>query len=468
VRKLFSSSTADWVAVALFLVFTVAGSLVALNRYWQYEVFYYDFGIFDTAIWKVSQFQPPIIDHLVVGGKLNLADHFTPGLYLLSPLYWFTDKQEILFIAQAFAVGLGGFVLYATSKKILQNGWYSIAVMMTFFCFVGLQNAVITDIHESTFMVLPLSLMFWAVAHEHKKMLLIAFAVVLSLKESTFLFGMAFSLYLFFVRKSWWKEAVGILVCSILYGMIVIQVVIPFFSKSPYQYMPEFPKTPSGLLLSFVNNEVKRDTLLTTFRSFGFLPLFAPHTWLLIGQDFLTRFAPLNTGTRWTLGLHYSAQLSVFMVIGTIYTLRLLLNEKRVRSIVPFICLLLVLNAMYLHQFVKRGPLGLAYNPAFYRHTASFSYIDEFVALVPRSATIMTQNNLAPHFTHHKTVWLLRGDTDGLKPDYVLLDVREGQNGNNFFGSPDPSPIWTMMHQNPAYEVVKQTEKQALFKRKES
>src|SRR3989338_7619457 len=152
----------DVAAYIFSLCFIAAGILVSLNRFWQYEVFYYDFGIFDSAIWSVSRFKPPIIDHLAVGGKWIFADHFNPSIFFLSPLYWFTDKQEIILIAQSVIVGASGFVLYKIGKEVIKNKFLSFSVLVSYFLFVGLQNAIISDFHEVTVSTLPLMLTFWA------------------------------------------------------------------------------------------------------------------------------------------------------------------------------------------------------------------------------------------------------------------------------------------------------------------
>ena len=115
----------DILAVFSIVAFIVIGILVSLHRYWQYEVFYYDFGIFDQAIWNVSQFRPPIIDHLVVGGKWIFADHFSPSIFLLAPLYWLTNRSEIILIVQAAAVGLSGFFLYRIGLLVLKEKFLS-------------------------------------------------------------------------------------------------------------------------------------------------------------------------------------------------------------------------------------------------------------------------------------------------------------------------------------------------------
>lgn len=128
-------------------LYAIAATLVSLNRFWQYEVFYFDFGIFDQAIWYASRFQPLVIEHLVVPGKWIFADHVSPTIFLLAPLYWFTNRQEVLLIAQAAAVALSGLVLYRIGRIAINGRFLPFAVMVAYLLFVGLQNAVITDFH---------------------------------------------------------------------------------------------------------------------------------------------------------------------------------------------------------------------------------------------------------------------------------------------------------------------------------
>src|SRR3989344_5916774 len=187
--KLKNKTYIDFIAYALCLVFISASILVSLNRYWQYEVFYYDFGIFDQAIWNVSRFQPPIIDHLVVSGKWIFADHFNPSIFLLSPLFWFTDRSEVLLIAQAVVVGLSGFIIYIIGRSLTNNAFFSLSILICYFLFIGLQNAIISDFHEVTVMILPLTLLFWAILQRRIWFYFVFFLVTLGFKESGFLLG---------------------------------------------------------------------------------------------------------------------------------------------------------------------------------------------------------------------------------------------------------------------------------------
>ena len=55
--------------VFFIILYTFAAITVSLNRYWQHQTNYYDFGVVDAAIWKVAHFQPPLVDHHELGNE---------------------------------------------------------------------------------------------------------------------------------------------------------------------------------------------------------------------------------------------------------------------------------------------------------------------------------------------------------------------------------------------------------------
>ena len=451
---------AMYFSVALF---SLMGTLVSLNRYWQYEVFYYDFGIFDQAIWNVSRFKPPIIDHLVVGGKWIFADHFSPSIFLLSPFYWITDRQEVILIFQAAVVGISGIFLYKIGVEVLKNKFLALCVLISYFLFVGLQNAVITDFHESTIMVLPLILVYWAALKNRKYLYWIFLFIALGCKESTFFLGIGLSISLFFIKPEWKKIAITTAIVSIIWGLVSIKIIIPFFSGGFYQYAPNLPDGPGRIISAFWDNAVKRRTLFYSFDSFSFLPLFSPAFWFLIVQDFFIRFIPENTTTRWDLGLHYSAQTAAIMGISSVFAIKNIQKIKKIKKYMFLVGIAVILNALFLYRFVLHGPFALSYNPAFYQHTNSFTFLDNLVKIIPKNATVMAQNNLVSHFTHQKS-WMLRLDYEKYRPEYIIIDDREMQNGNNFFGTGNIDAVLKKLQKDKAYEVFYHKDDQYVFK----
>ncbi|KKR56673.1 MAG: hypothetical protein UU05_C0011G0006 [Candidatus Curtissbacteria bacterium GW2011_GWA1_40_47] len=442
-KKNHSLIIPDLVVALLTLAFITAGALVSINRFWQYEVFYYDFGIFDQALWKVAHFSPPIIEHLVVGGKIIFADHFNPSIFILSPLYWLTEKQEIMLIAQAAIVGLSGIILYLIGNQVLKNKFQSLAVTVSYFLFTGLQNAVITDFHEVTIATVALMLVYLAIVKKNIIWYWILLFIMLGFKESNFLVGFGVGISLFFLNRQWAKTALLTCIISLLYGFLTIKLFIPYFAGEPYQYGVPIDPNPVVFFSSFVDNPIKLRTLFFSFASFGFLPLLSPALWFLIFQDFTTRFYSPSWALRFDLGMHYSALLSVILALSSIFSVNFL--NKKLNNRKPFIYLilsLLIVNSFFLYRFVLHGPLALAYNPAFYENTKNFMFLEQAVSKIPKNASIATQNDLLSHFTHQPS-WLLKTIDD--RAEYILLDVREGQNPNNYWGLGSLQDIKTML-----------------------
>lgn len=140
--------------------------------------------------------------------------------------------------------------------------------------------------------------------------------------------------------------------------------------------------------------------------------------------------------------------------------------EKRLKNTVFTVgCLLLVAYSLYTHQFKLHGPLGLAYNPAFYAHSKNFAFLNDLISRVPKGSTVMTMNNIAPHMIHTHKVYLLRAVYDDFMPEYFVLDLRDGQNFNVFFGA-DIEALKLTLPQDTRYEIFYKNGDQMIYKRK--
>ena len=455
----------DLISYTLCILFTIVGILVSLNRFWQYEAFYIDFGEYDQAIWAISRFQPPMLDHWILGFISIFADHLTPSVFLLSPLYWFTSNSEVILIAQAIIVGLSGLVLYSIGKTIIKDKFISAAVLFCYYMFVGLQNAVITEFHEITVMTLFFILTFWAFVKKKRFLYFVFLIIMLGFKEITFLIGVCLGIAIFIIDRKWKKEAIVTIILSILWGVIAIKIIIPYFSPGTYLYAEGIPDAISDKLTALFDHPLKRHTLFYSFLSFGFLPIFAPQFWALMVQDYLSRFLTQNFSTRWDLGLHYNAISAVILALATIYAIKFLIKYPFVKKYRYIVVYLLIGNALFLNRFVLHGPFNLVYNKAFYDHTKQFTFLDIMVKMVPPNATVSTHNNLASRFTHQR-VWLLKDNYEIHKPEYILIDNRQGQNPNDFTGTGDLDQILKKVLDDPNYQAIYRTKEQYVFNRK--
>ncbi len=463
--RFWKKPNVDFIAYFLCALFIFVGSIVSLHRYWQYEVTYVDFGQYDQAIWQVSRFQEPIVYHFV-HGKINvLGDHVTPSVFLISPLYWLTDKSEMLLIFQALVVGLSGLFLYELSKSVLKNKFLSLSILSSYFLFVGLQNAVITEFHELTIMTLPLMVAFFSVVKKKPIIYFVALIIALGFKETTFALGVGIGIALFFLKKEWRMYGIFTILLSLLWGIVAFRVILPYFSSGGYLYATAFPDGIINNALALVDHPLKQRTLFYSFLSFSFLPLLSPQFYLAILQDYASRFLPLNFMIRWDLAMHYNAQSAVLLSVASVFGLKHLLKIKLIKKYSTLFGIFMIINSFVLFRFILNGPFMLALNPVFYQHTKDFEFLNTMIRKIPKDKSVATHNNLAARFSH-QPVQLLRLDYYKVKPDYILMDLRSGQSPNNFLETKNVEEIFSRLLKDPNYKIIYKTNDQYIFERK--
>lgn len=447
----------DFMAIVFLLTFFVCGVLVSLHRYWQFDVFYYDFGIFNQAIWNVSQFKLPIIDHFIVPGKVIFADHFSPSIFILSPLYWFTDRAEVLLIAQSLFVSSSGIILYIVGFQLLKDKLSSFLIMVSYFSFVGLQNSVITDFHELTILTPFLSFLYLCYVTKRKWLFIILVLIILGFKESLFTFGIGLGIFVFFSRREWRIIAILIFFFSLFWALLTIKYIIPFFSLQPYYYSPEL-----SLPIFLADSGMKIKTLLYSFSTYILLPLGAIWLYPIYILHFATRFFS-ERSTRWGLGLHYSAEIAPTLAFGALIYLQQIKKVFPIKYI-RMISLLSMFASLFIFRFILHGPFLLAINPAFYNHTKDFAYLENLIKRIPSNVSISAQNNLAIRFFKQSS-FILTDDYKRNNPEVILLDLRPGQNPNNFLGIKNEKTLFERIKADKKYTLYYHEGDQYIFKK---
>lgn len=430
----FINKKIKYLIFGFILVYTAAAVIVSLNRFWQYQNFYFDLGIFDSAIWQVSRQQLPLVDHIDLSNQkiIIFADHFNPSIFLISPFYWLTDKTEMLLVVQSLAVGLSALFAYFIALKLIRSKLAIFALIVAFLGYVGLQNAIISDFHEATVAVLPLTVIFWAIIHRKWKLYFILLVILLGFKESFAGLGIGLGLYLLIRdRKNWMAGAITIIL-SFVWGFLTIKFIIPYFSEGVYLYTPkELPQNLNELVSRFTEPALTRSTIFFTYLSFGFLPIFDLSIFPAVFGNFFERFV-LSASKGRDLGMHYNAVLSPILFMGSLHIFAFMEKHNLLKRVVCLYSIFIIATVIILHRFILHGPLGLVYNPVFYEQNQRVKYVDDFVKYFPKQGVIMTQNDLAVRLTHYD-VRLLRENYYLINPDHIIFNLTSGQNPNSFF-----------------------------------
>lgn len=371
-------------------LYALGASLISLHRYWQYNAFWYDFGIFDTTIWKLSKIQLPTIAQLAPPeGKIVWADHLNPSAVLLAPLYFLSDKAEIMLIAQVLFVALSALVAYRISLRLVKNPIVRLALIVSYLGFVGVQNALYTDVHNIVFALLPFMGTLWALYEKNWRLYWLSLVITVGFQENMAAVAIMLGVFLMLRRDRNIKMGLCTVVFGILYGLVAMKVVIPAFNGGYYAYQPEIPLVWYQWITRFIYPvDLKLRTIVLTFTTFGFLPLATLSTLPLIIEHFLERFVLNSAATRWDLGFHYNSLLSPIMFLATVEFLIQFQKQKIAKIILPVWAIITLVLVVYLHRFYLHGPLMLAIHPAFYEQTRTMRFLDTFINSIPSTGLL--------------------------------------------------------------------------------
>lgn len=462
--------------IAIAIIYTVLVLVVLLQRFWQYEVFYYDHGYTESAAYQTAHFKMPLWDR--EGKSYAFVDHFYPSLLVtLAPFYWIWDAYEMPVVILSILIGATVLIGWEIGIALKINKIMLWALLFAYMFYIGLQNAEIFFLKDITVSLPFLMLLFLAMIKKWTKAFYILLLMNLGFKETISITGMALGIYIFlFHQKDWKKHGIATFVISLTYGVLISKVVIPYFMYKSfghfgrYGFTPELPLDPWYYLVGFFNNPQKRETIFTSFATFGFLPLFSPFGILFTLQDFAQRFVlsgatPLRIG----LNLHYNASLAVILFVGSVLGIAQLTKYKIYQKFLLLHAIIIFIIVAIYHQFIYHGPLGLIYNKDFFKITKNLQFINDFVNLIPREGKIMIQNNLAVRFTHDD-YYILASEKYlyQVNPDVVVLDFRPGQNINNYWPMTEEkiANLAGILLADPQYEIIYQESYRYIFVRK--
>ena len=308
-----------------------------------------------------------------------------------------------------------------------------------------------------------LAMTYWCIVSDRQKLFFLFFIITLGFKESLFLLGIGLSFFIYLYKREWRRIAIICFFVSMFWGFLAIKVIIPYFSQGIYNSSPNLEGGLVNVFTRLVFPAIKIKTIFWTLLSFLFLPLLTPSTWPTLILNYIHRFL-MDGATRWDLGLHYNAEIAPTLAVASISGLHLF-QKKFAKKITIIISITLVLISFFLYRFVFHGPLGLAYNPAFYSHTKNFAFIDTMVKVVPKNTRVLAQNNLTLPFLHND-VWILRENYKKYNADYIVLYVRNGQNPSNYLGISDLNKLLNTIKNDFNYVIIYHEGDQYVFKRK--
>jgi uncharacterized membrane protein len=281
-------------------ILTTAAALLyclqALLEYRRFLTTTFDLVIFDQGVRGYAHFHAPVsIARGVADGQSAhfslLADHWSPILALLAPLYWVHDSPATLLVAQAVLFALAIPPLWAYTRRQLADGKHGEAaayfVCGAYALSLPIMAAVVFDFHEVAFVPVLTAVMVERFDVGKRWHGVLAAIALLMVKEDMGLLVAGFGCYLVLTRRRW--TGLGFIVGGLAATWVATHVLIPAFGGSAgfYWAYSQFGATPASALLSMVEHPlhalsviftpwVKTRTMIGLLAAFAFLPLASP------------------------------------------------------------------------------------------------------------------------------------------------------------------------------------------------
>lgn len=383
-------------------MFFGAYALLSLVRHDHYQSFGFDLGIADQIVWRYSTFQAPITTIAYYPFTSKLTDHLDLLYPVISPFYWIWSSPKMLLIFQSLFVCVSGFAVFLLARRKKISYPASIALLVGYLSFYGVQNALWFDAHGVSFGASFLMWFIYFLETRHRWGSVITFLLAIASIENIAVITLFIAFYYFIKRKE--RFSLVFVLLSLVYLFGVFRIYFPYFTGEGFRYTDtRIPFIRELNPMHFFDSDAKRQVIFYSLAWFGFLPLLAPLALLPAVADLGTYYLfAQNLPRTHGLFMHYRITLAPLLVWATIESLRRL-SKRTLKRAVPFY----LIACVVVFQYLLHLPLSYLTKSWFWQKPQSVDSINAVIATLPSTASVVSQNNITPHISQRDQIFTL-------------------------------------------------------------
>ncbi|MCS7222389.1 MAG: DUF2079 domain-containing protein [Anaerolineae bacterium] len=422
------------------LAFAIYFGALSVARHEAFQTAGYDLGNADQALWNTAHGRPLRFTNWV--GKDNwfreptrLGMHVEPIYFLLVPLYWLWEDVRALLILQAAAVALGAIPAYRLARRRLYSEAAGASLALAYLAHPGLHSLVTSDFHAVALAAPLLLAAFDFVEEKRNGPFALVATLAMATKENIPLAVAGLGVWAWLMQK---RRCFGIVVVLLALAWFTIAtfVIIPAYNivgRSPYlsRYQAAMSRAAASHMLANLTDHVARRYYLNYLLPLAGLPLLNLPALIPAIPELAINLLSSDRQMR-TFGRQYVAALIPIATAAAALGLATLWGWTQLRRptwLKPAQTATLGLLLLASAWSSSRSPwMPFAADFQWPRPTSHQRGLAEFARLIPDDASLCTQDNLNPHFTHRSTIHLLPYSLDC---EYALLDVKSYP-GNNY------------------------------------
>src|SRR5437763_6916431 len=471
-----------WIATGLValaaILFSAYFIFIHLGRQSAYLTPAEDLGIMDQAVWSLTHgqlFHQTICNTVsdtncyVLEGISRFAIHFEPILFLVSLFYFVLPGPNTLLILQTLVVASGAFPAFWLARLRLRNEFAAAGIALLYLLYPALQQAEIFDFHAVT---LTCSLLLFTLyfMYTRRTVWLFVFAILsMACKEEIPAVIAFFGLWSIVFQQRW-RTGLGLVALSMAWVGITLLVYhfasptghpllasrYSYLGNSPSQILFYFLRHPRAVIDQHLLEPTHRLYLRILLAPAGYLPVLAP--WILVMAFPSIALNLLSSFRNQYLGVfQYNAEIVPVLIFATIEAMVLItwvvqwvvkrLNARQeqqtrdreasqaeqmkpavfvrpgLRWLQPAVLLVLVGFTLFtaVRDDFTYGALPFSRAFAWPQVTQHDQVAQQFVAMIPPSASVSAQSSLVPHVSERSHVYLFPYADD--TADDIFLDI---------------------------------------------
>lgn len=393
----------------------------------------FDLGIFDQAVYLISQGQTPISSYM---GYHILGDHAALIWYPLALLYKIYPSVYWLFAVQALALSLGAIPTWCLACQAGLKSSQAIALSVAYLLHPQVFNVNLFDFHPEVIALPTLLTAIWCAREKRFWWYGVNLIIVLACKAVLSLTVAAMGIWLMGFEKRRWYGIFAI-VLGLGWFFIASGVIIPQFSGQEAAAVGRFSYLGNSVFEIIQNLIFKPGLILGkifNLDNLGYiLLLFVPIAWGLSRQSIIPLFGAIPC--------------IAVNIIADYQPQKDLVHQYSVPAL-PFL-LLAVIASLAVGKGLLQSPRGIIiWSLVGFLLLAKFThfggrYLDSLdnwqatrqaISLVQPQTSVLTTASISTHLSHRKLINLTNADSPPKNLtdfEYVLLNNRHPGWGSN-------------------------------------
>jgi uncharacterized membrane protein len=422
------SSLAWMIGISALILF-----LCSSLRHILFQSTAFDLGIFDQAIYLISQGLPPISSFM---GYHILGDHAAYIMYPIALLYKIYPSVYWLFIIQAIALAIGALPTWYLAIQAGLKTSQATAMAAAYLLYPVVFNVNLFDFHPEVMAIPALLAAVWYARQGKFGWFCASIIFILGCKAVLSFTVAAMGVWLLVFEKRRWCGTVAIC-AAVAWFVTSSQLIIPFFSGREAAAVGRYSYLGNSVLEIAQNLFLKPGLVfgkLFSADNLGYLPLLlAPVIWGLswvgiqplvgaipcVALNLLADYQPQKD-----LVHQYSLPALPFLLLAVISTLAAGKGWfQNQRAIVLWSLVTFVLLAKFTY-----------FGGKYLESLDTWQTTREAIALVDSKGSVLTSTKIAPHLSHRSLIQMIdyKSLPDNFqKYDYLLFDLNRHNSAKN-------------------------------------